>query len=349
MLARDPAFLRFALARLLGWAGAGMTLVVLPLLVLDLGGGPALAAVLVAAPAGAYLLLGLPAGAVADRLPRGATLVACAVGAALALGSVPLAAARDALGVGHVAAAAVVVAALNVFADSATFGALPALVGRERLAAAQGLLTTAGTLTGILAPAVAGVLIGPLALAGVLWCEAAALVVSAVLYAGLRVGGGGAATSTGWRETVAEGLRFVLTHELVRPLTLLGVGLSLAGGAVLGLYAVLAVTELGLTADDGRIGLLATGSAVGSAVAGLLVSRVQARFGPGTVATVGYGAGWLLLLALAASPGLATAVAALTAYSCVVTLVIVNGIVARAQVTPDDLQGRVNTTARMIA
>jgi MFS family permease len=122
-----------------------------------------------------------------------------------------------------------------------------------------------------------------------------------------------------------------------------------AGGAVLGLYAVLAVTELGLTPDDGRVGLLATGSAVGSAVAGLLVPRVQARFGPGTVATAGYGVGWLLLLAFAAAPGLATAVVALTAYSCVVTLVIVNGIVARAQVTPDDLQGRVNTTARMIA
>ncbi len=55
---------------------------------------------------------------------------------------------------------------------------------------------------------------------------------------------------------IGEGLRFIRDHELIRPLTLLGLGNSLTGGAVLGLLVVYGVRQLGLADDYARLGWL---------------------------------------------------------------------------------------------
>lgn len=55
------------------------------------------------------------------------------------------------------------------------------------------------------------------------------------------------------------------------------------------------------------------------------------------------------LLAFALAPNLASAVASLAAWAFAFDLVILNGITVRQYVTPDNLQGRVNSTGRMVA
>ncbi len=53
---------------------------------------------------------------------------------------------------------------------------------------------------------------------------------------------------------IREGLVYLWQHRLARTLTLLGLGVSLTGGAVTGILVVYAVRGLGLAQDDPRLG-----------------------------------------------------------------------------------------------
>ena len=90
---RNPAFVVFWSARTISYAGTGITVIVLPVLVYSLTGSPAWVAAVSAIEAVPYIALGLLAGAMADRLNRKKIMVACDGTAALLLAAVPAAAA----------------------------------------------------------------------------------------------------------------------------------------------------------------------------------------------------------------------------------------------------------------
>ncbi|GAA4362825.1 MFS transporter [Nocardioides caricicola] len=345
----SPAFRRFALSRVLVWSGAATSLVALPVLVYDLTGSATATAALAALEAAPYLAFGLVAGAWGDRFTRAWTLTGAGLASAALLASVPIAAQVSTLHVAHVLAVATAVGILGVFADAAAFGSITTLVDRGELAGAQGLLTTVGTLVGVAGPAVGGALLARVGAVHVLWVEVAAYVAGAALLTGLRLGGGVRPAGASLLGSISEGLRFVLREPLVRRLTLCGIGVSLASGGVVGLQVALAVDELGVPLDGHELGLLLAAGACGSAAAGLLAPTVRRRWRAGLVASVGYLAGFAAVCALALSPGWLAAAALLAAWHLVATTVIVNGIVARQTLAPDELQSRVNATARMIA
>ena len=144
-LLRERDYRRFWAARVLAVAGAGLTAVALPLLAFDRSGGSALVTSAVAAlQVAPYLVLGLLAGALADRLPRRVLMVGAELACVVALAALGLLG-EHATTV-HVLVVALVVPTAFVWFDAAAFGALPALVGRERLAEANGTLWTATTL-----------------------------------------------------------------------------------------------------------------------------------------------------------------------------------------------------------
>src|SRR4029450_513449 len=105
---------------------------------------------------------------------------------------------------------------------------------------------------------------------------------------------------------------------------------------------------LGVPSDDARIGLLFTAGAVGALLATLLLPRLAARGPAGRITGVGLAVCGLLLLAYAAAPGYLPAIGVYLLFQCVYTLVNTNGFTLRQFLTPDDLQGRVNTYALMI-
>ncbi len=90
---KNPAFVVFWSARTISFAGTGITMLVLPVLVYKLTRSPAWVASVNAIDALPYIALGLLAGAVADRLNRKKIMVACDGTAALMLAAVPAAAA----------------------------------------------------------------------------------------------------------------------------------------------------------------------------------------------------------------------------------------------------------------
>jgi Transmembrane secretion effector len=242
-------------------------------------------------------------------------------------------------------------------AQAASFGALPALIGRERLPAANSARWSASTTLTVAGPAVAGVLVATVGPAPALWLDSASYLVSAGLLVSIRRSfqrrndpvGEAPPDRARIRQDIADGLRFLWHHPLVRPLTLTGFGNSLTGGAVIGLLVVYGVQALGLSPTDGRLALLYTAGAAGSLAASLLLLWLGRRIGPTRVTLAALAVSLAALTALALVSSLPAALALLLVWQGTYMLVIVNGITLRQQVIPDHLQGRVNVTARMIA
>lgn len=355
---REPDLLHFAAARVLAVAGSAVTAVATSLLVWELSGSELLTSLVAAAQVAPYLVLGLLAGAMADRLPRRRVMVSSQVACAVGLLTVPVAHGVGVLTVGHVLAVALLLATCFVWFDAAAFGALPAIMGRDRVVAANSLIWTSTTLVGIGAPALAGLLVGVLGPAQALSVDAVAYLAAAGLM--MRVVASmdpprdsgpaqGAGPATTIRQDIVEGLRFVMQHPLVRDLTLLGIGNSLAGGAVTGLLVVLAAQEVDGPATGQAYGLMLTVVALGGFLAAALLPRLAARVPTRRLTLTGLAVGVPSVVVLAAEQAYPVVLGMLLVWSGSSTLVVLNGITARQQVTPHHLQARVNTTARLIA
>lgn len=137
---------------------------------------------------------------------------------------------------------------------------IPAIVSRDAIAAATARMMTISTLIGIAGPPIGGVLVSTGGGSLALLVDALSYLIGALLLAGIstrtseRSTKGPSATTI--REDIAEGLRYIRSMPVIRDLTFLGIGNSLAGGAVSGLVVVAAVRSLGLDADSSAIGVL---------------------------------------------------------------------------------------------
>jgi hypothetical protein len=346
------SFAVFWTARTLSWAGTGISGVVLPVLVYDRTGSPALTSLLAAVEAVPYLAFGLLAGAVADRSGRRGLMVGCDLGCAALMGSIPVAWALGGLTTGLVLLAALGAATAFVFFDAASFGAVPALAGRDGVVGAVSGLSASSAVTSMIAPAAAGGLLAVLAPAQAVIADAASYLASAVLLASIRrpfeSPDPAGRPRLAWRDML-EGARFLWQRPLLRAMTLLaGTPVSVSGGAGVGLMVIYAVRALGLTRTDPRIGLLYSAAAAGSAAAALALPRVRRRLRAGRVALVFLALDAAALAWVALAPGFAVALAALACWMFCYSMVTINGITLRQQLTPDRLQSRVNTTARML-
>jgi hypothetical protein len=151
------------------------------------------------------------------------------------------------------------------------------------------------------------------------------------------------------RSSIGEGLRFLWQHRIIRGLTLAGIGNSFTGGAVVGLTVVFGVIQLGLSADDARLGLLYTAGAVGSLGASLLLPRLVQRISIPRLTVLALGLSTLMVVLISQSKSFAAGCIALLGFQFGSQLTIQNGIAFRQSETPDSLQARVNVVARMIA
>jgi len=161
---------------------------------------------------------------------------------------------------------------------------------------------------------------------------------------------GPAATATGrlWAE-IGEGLRYLWHTPILRTLTAAGFGLNFAVGGVLGLLVVHADKALGLGPADRRLGLLYAAGAIGSLIAAVILPRASRRAGQGTVTIAGLVIFIVAVIALAGTSAFTVALAVWTIWALARLAVNANGITVRQLLTPDELQGRVNTTGRMMA
>ena len=130
-----------------------------------------------------YLVLGVFAGAIADQVDRRLLMVSFNALNGAILADIPLLSMLGALTVTHVYVAALLSAVAWVWSDAANFGALPAIVGRERILAASSILNAAWTMAGVVALPVGGLLAATIGPAVTLSLDAASFVVAAVVLA----------------------------------------------------------------------------------------------------------------------------------------------------------------------
>src|SRR4029078_10923396 len=107
-----------------------------------------------------FILLSLPAGVWVDRLRRRPILIIGDLGRAIAIASIPIAFAFDALTIGQLYIVGFVNGILTVFFDVAYQSYLPRVVQRAQLGDGTSKLETTRSAAQILGPGLAGILIG---------------------------------------------------------------------------------------------------------------------------------------------------------------------------------------------
>lgn len=353
---RDRVFLLFWSGRVVTLLGTAITKVVLPILVYRLTGSALLTSLLTTLEVLPYFAFGLFAGALADRVNRRHLMVSCDLLNTLLLGSIPLAGLLHILSVPQIFVVALLSASAFAWFDAADFGALPTLVGRERIIAANSAVWTASTLVDIVGPAVGGALAAFVGPAQTLSADALSYLVSAASLVlipralnRLRQEEEAAQPVRHLLGGIREGIGFIWQQRVVRALTLLGFGNSFTGGAVFGLLVVYTVQGLGIPTTDGRIGLLFTAGGIGALLASLLLAQVTRHVPVGWVTLIAMGVNLFCLLGMVATSFFGVAFVLFTVWEMSYVFVTTNGITLRQLVTPEHLLSRVNTYARMVA
>jgi MFS family permease len=316
--------------------GSQVTVIAVPLIAaFTLGAGPWEIGVVTACGRLPYLVFGLPAGVWADRLPRRAVAAVCAVGQALALGVVPVAAAVGVLSVPLLAAVAFVAGAFAVVGDIAGLALVPMVVPREQLTRAQGAVEVGQATAQIAGPALGGWLVGAITAAGALLADAATFLVAALTLVRLRVVGEQPRATGG----VWDGVRAVFGHHALRRVTLCTATHVFWFNAFTVVVLLYLVSERNLTAA--QAGLTLSVGAVGGLVGALVAARLGERWGRRrtmAAAILVTGGGQALVVV---EPFTAVAVMwfALQIYN-------VHQVPVRYEATPTALHGRVNATIR---
>lgn len=356
LLRSEPRFVRWAMAEGVSMLGSAVSAIALPILVYQITGSAGITGLLFALRVLPYLCVGLIAGPIADRGNRRLLIIGGNIAEGVLTASIPLAAALGVLSVAQIYVVTLLSATVFVFSDAAVFGAVPALVGNERLPAANGFLGALQSSSEIAGPALAGILIAVIGAEATLWVDTASFFVAAGVQLTIRStfrtatdGGDADETPRRIRDQLGRAFRFIRGERTVSTLLFAGFGNSFAFGIVLGLLVPYAVEELGLGSEDGRVGALFAALGAGSMIAGLLFARLF------HVARIH----WLTPLSLAGSGVMAAllsfnavpfaAIAMLVLFSTTITFTIVAGITYRQLATTDDLRSTVNVIGRMIA
>ncbi len=329
----------------------GIFWVALPLLAIRLTDSPALVAGVAIASRLPWLLFALVAGALADRLDRRRTMIVVDLFRGGLLGALAIA---TAAGVANLPLLYLVAFALGVaetLFDTSAQSIMPNIVEGEKLSRANGRLYAVElTMNQFVGPPIGGFL----AAAGIAFAfgtGAAAYLIAALalltIHGAFRPVREGPPTRI--HHDIAEGLRYLFGHSLLRVLALM-VGISnLCSTAVFSVFVLYAVAPGPLGLDEVGFGVLGTSLAVGSLVGSVLVERLERRLGRANLLAVSMTINASTLLI----PVLTTSVPAIFIVWLVAGAIGIGWNVVtvslRQRIVPDALLGRVNATYRLLA
>ncbi len=301
-----------------------------------------------------FLLFTLPAGVWVDRLPRRAVLIVGDVGRGLLLATVPIAYLVGHLTLAQLYAVGFLTGILTVFFDVAYQSYLPALVEREHLVDGNSKLEvtrSAGQLGG---PPAAGGLIQLLTAPYAVVFDAVSFFVSGVFLVAIRkretpLERREDGRRPGMRGELWEGLRYVVRHPYLRPQAISTGVSNFFSNVAYAIIIVFAIRTLHMS--NGLIGVVFGLGSIGWMAGAMMASRVQRRLGVGGATILG-----------AAVTGPATLIAALTPTSLPVPFLVasmalggwgavvynINQVSLRQAITPERLQGRMNSVMRFL-
>ncbi len=224
-----------------------------------------------------WLVIGLPAGAWVDRSRKRPLLIRCDVVRLVLIGSVPLAAALDALTIGQLFAVALATGLATVVFQVAYQSFLPVLIERDDLGEGNAKLQGSQAVASVVGPGIGGLLVQLFRAPFALIADAASYLVSVVALLGIRASEPAPILTErqSVRAEIAEGARYVRADPLLRVMTIspaLGNFFFIGYQAIVVLFLVRSVHL-----EAGLVGLLLALVGLG-AVIGAAIARPVARW-----------------------------------------------------------------------
>ena len=329
----------------------GVFQVALPLLAVQLTRSPLLIAGVNLA-ARLPWLLALVAGALADRLDRRQTMVRVNLVRTVVLGGLALAVATDLANLAVLYAVALLLGLAETLFDTSAQSLLPALVARDQLTTANSRLFAVELVANTFVGPPLGGLLAAAGLAVAMGVPAAAYLAGAgclALIAGsFRATGAVQRGTSRLRDEIAEGVRFVWRHPVLRPLAImLGVE-NMAFAAVFSVFVLFAVEPGPMGLSKAGYGVLLATLGAGSLVGTWLAVPAERRLGRvrTLVLSVVLNAASLAVLVLTTSPVLVGTSLAVIGVAIVLWNVVTVSL--RQRITPDRLLGRMNAAYRLV-
>ena len=352
---RHGDFLRLWVGQTISQFGTQVTLLALPLtaaLLLDASAFDM--GLLRAAEMAPFLLIGLPAGVWVDRWARRPIMIVGDVGRAVVLFTIPAAFLIGALSMAHLYLVAFVTGTLTVFFDVAYMSYLPSLVRSDQLVDGNSKLETTYAAAQVGGPGFAGLLIQLLTAPVAILFDAISFVVSAFLLWRIRTvepvvekSADGAKPSM--RAEVWEGLRYVLSNPLLRPIAAASATTNLFTSAMMAVAILFAVRDLAM--DAGTIGLAFMLGNMGFLVGAMLAGRAADRLGLGRAIIAGAAllpVGMILFPLATPATAVLTLVIALAIVGIGMPVYNINQLSLRQALAPRRLQGRMHATMRFL-
>lgn len=328
--------------------GDAVSATALPLLVLALTGSGLQMGVVGVLQRLPDLIVGLPAGAYADRWDRRRMMLWADAGRAVLTALIPLASMLALPVMGVVLLVTFPINVCRVIFMAGWTAAVPNLVGRRHLGRATGVFEAIGGGSFIVGPAIAGLLVMQIGAAPTLAVDALSFVVSAASLTLVRrpLRRSERSHGTSLAHEMAEGVRFVAHHPVLRDLVGFWSIVSLASAPVIPAVAYYVTIDRGL--GPSGFGFVVSAYSVGTLVGALVASRrMSGRVAPqlllGNLVAAATTAGVALTGALPIMCLLALVGGAFQ------SLVLVAYVTLRAASSPDALLGRVGSTARAIS
>jgi MFS family permease len=353
---RHADFMKLWTAETISQLGSQVTLLALPLVAITVLDASAFQVGLLGTVEFApFVLVGLPAGVWVDRLRRRPVLVAGDLGRALALLSIPLAYELGVLSIGQLYAVGFVTGVLTVFFDVAYQSYLPALVAPDQLVEGNSKLEISRSGAQIAGPGLAGGLIDLVTAPVAVLADALSFALSGAFIGLIRRGEPAPERPPAherrgsMRREIAEGLRYVLGHRLLRPIAACTATANLFNAVMFAVVILYMVRQLGLR--PAAIGVVFAAGNVGFLAGAVVSGRLAARTGVGRAIVLGAAVGALGALLVPLAPR-AAAVPLLVAGMAVATfgstVYNVNQVSLRQAISPARLHGRMNATMRFM-
>jgi MFS family permease len=329
----------------------GVFWIALPLLAIQLTDSPVLVAGVAIAARLPWLVFALVAGALADRLDRRRTMVLVNFARVLLVGSLGVAVMLDLASLPLLYVVAFVLGMGETLFDTSAQSIIPNLVDRDKLSRANGRLYgieivmnqfVGPPIGGLLAAVGIAAAFGTSAIGYLLAGFALTAIVGA--FRPIREG-----PATSIRADIAEGLRYLAAHRVLRTLAIMTGVTNMAAMAMFSVFVLYAVAPGPLGLSEIGFGILMTTTAAGSIVGSLGTEALERRLGRSNLlaAAVLVNAVTLAIPALIVHP-IAVGAAFFVGGSTVVAWNIVV-VSLRQRIVPDRLLGRVNASYRLLA
>ena len=227
-----------------------------------------------------YLLFGLLIGAWMDRVDRKKAMVMLDSVNAIVILSIPLVAQFGHLTVWWIYVVTFIQSTITIAFSAGEFAAIPSLVSTDDLVTANGRIQATFSAAQVTGPLLAGALLSVMPLTWVMSFDSASFALSALSLALVRASfntpSDEAKEPTKILHDVREGLRYVLSHPILRNISVMMALINFVGASTFAQLVLFA--DVRLDASKRQIGLLFAAGSAGVVVTGLLAGRLRKRF-----------------------------------------------------------------------